>query len=152
MNVNYLTLAMIPFILLDLYYGYNEQTCTDLMIRNTSISFPMRTWLKVSGFTSMLVILIPILIYLLPTFGITFALINIVYTAVWGFFRLAWLIVGAVMFIGFLWPNNHCEKTFSIYMWVNLVVGAIQLIMLAMAQREISAEMDRNRNRVRTTI
>lgn len=108
MNVNYITLAMIPFILLDLYYGYNEHTCSDLMISNTSISFPMRTWLKVSGYTNLLVVLIPILIYLLPTFGITFALINILYTAVWGFFRLAWLVVGAIMFIGFLWPNNHC--------------------------------------------
>lgn len=145
MSANYVLLSFIPFIIADLYYAYNEETCGLTPIANTSISFPIRTWLKVSGYTSLFLLALPIMSYLIPTCGPTMWAVYAIYLTLWAFFRLAWLIVGGVMFFGYLWPNHLCASGFSTYMWINLIVSLIQLILLGVLQRQVKAVMDQER-------
>jgi hypothetical protein len=53
------------------------------------------------------------------------------------------------MFVGYLWPNHLCLSNFSTYMWINLIVSSIQLVMLEILQREVKAFMDDSRFRQR---
>jgi hypothetical protein len=66
----------------------------------------------------------------------------VIYFSLWTFFRIAWLIVGAIMFIGYLAPRGLCAFGFSFYMWINLIVSTIQLILLGVIQRNIRALLD----------
>jgi hypothetical protein len=152
MNTNYVLLSFVPFIIADLYYAYHEETCGLTKIANTSIFFPIRTWLKVSGYTSLLLLALPLMSFLVPTCGPTMWAVYAIYLTLWAFFRLAWLIVGGIMFIGYLWPNHLCASGFSTYMWINLIVSLIQLIMLGILQREVKAYMDNERLRQRVSV
>lgn len=40
-------------------------------------------------------------------------------------FRFIWLIVGAIMFWGYLTPKNYCGSPVNGYMWANLIIGFI---------------------------
>jgi|JI6StandDraft_1071083.scaffolds.fasta_scaffold19299_3 hypothetical protein len=144
-STNFILLSFIPFIIADLYYAYNEETCGLTPIVNTSINFPIRTWLKVSGYTSLMLLLLPILSLLVPICGSIMWTIYGIYILLWSFFRLAWIVVGGVMFVGYLWPNHLCASGFSTYMWINLVVSIIQLISIGVIQRYIKTAMQEER-------
>ena len=129
MYSNYILLSLLPFIAFDLYYGYHEDTCIDFKIQNTNISFPLRTWLKVSGYTSLSAFILPLLTILLP-YGAFLELVYTLYYMLWLMFRFAWLVVGSIMFFGYLNKEHLCAKGFNTYMWINLIVGFIQVILL----------------------
>ena len=43
-------------------------------------------------------------------------------------FSIAWLIVGAIMFWGYLYPKNLCQSSVSGYMFARLILGFISVI------------------------
>lgn len=48
-------------------------------------------------------------------------------------FQLAWLIVGAVMFWGYLWPASICVDSVNTYLWASLIILMLAwLFLLAM--------------------
>jgi hypothetical protein len=110
----------------------------------------MKTWLKVSGYTNLLLYVLPLLRYLIPACGPTILLVSSIYFFLWVFFRFAWLVVGSVMFFGYLWPHHLCAKGFNSYMWVNLIVSFLQVILLFFLQRELRNQMDSERTKQRS--
>lgn len=119
----------IPFAVGDLYYAHRDFTCVWIPISNAHINFPLRRWLLADGG-----VLIALLVLLL-IFGIVMCCCPIGCECLWWFrnilgflfaiWRLAWLIVGAVMFWGFLYKKNYCGVAVSRFMWANLIVGFI---------------------------
>jgi hypothetical protein len=150
MYTNYILLTFIPFIIADLYYAYHEGTCVDHKIDNTKISFPLRLWLKVSGYTNLFLFILPLLTYLVPTCGATILLVHSLYFFLFIFFRFAWLVVGAIMFWGYLWPHRFCASGFNSYMWVNLIVGFLQILLLFFFQREFKNQVEVERTKQRS--
>lgn len=132
---NLILFTMVPFIIGDLYFGYKDYSCTRLPIENTKIGFGLSTWLKVSGWTSVAFIILPIVNYFLA--GIPRLLIGyLVFALLYAVFRFAWLVVGAVMFWGYLWPHNYCADSLSTYMWVNLIYSFIISLLTCYLQQQ----------------
>lgn len=150
MYTNYILLTFIPFIIADLWYGYHEFSCADAKIDNTNIKFPLRTWLKVSGYTNLMLFLLPLMTYLVPTCGASILLVHSIYFFLFIFFRFAWLIVGSIMFFGYLWPHKLCAGGFNTYMWFNLIVGFLQILLLFFFQKEFKSQVEVERSKQRS--
>ena len=54
--VSLLPLASLFFIIGDLYFAYNDHTCTRSWVVESNFGIGLGTWLKVSGYTSILFI------------------------------------------------------------------------------------------------
>lgn len=128
---------MLLFVLGDLYFGYRDQSCTSSGIINTKIGFGLGTWLKVSGYTSLLFLLFPILRYCLAFCAPPLLIVYMVFAAMYTFFRLVWLVIGAIMYWGYLWGSNLCSQGLGIYMWINLVYGFFILFYLCYHQQQV---------------
>lgn len=53
-------LLVVVFIIGDLYFGYNDRTCTNAAITNINLSFGLGTWLKISAFTNLILFILSI--------------------------------------------------------------------------------------------
>ena len=130
----------LPFIVCDLYYAYTDTTCVDLPITNYSISFPLGMWLKVNGYLALTMIVVLILIAVLICCTEKALLLFIGYlflTFIVSLFNIAWLIVGAVMFWGYLYPNSLCQSSVTGYVFARLILGCISVfINLFTARRQ----------------
>lgn len=127
-----LLIFMLPFIICDLHYAYNDRTCVNNRMVNHNISITMKQWLEVMGWLMLAVVTIPFIIGLLTCFSTwagSFAFIcyNIIMGFVWLFF-IAWLIVGAVMFWGNLYPRKECSKPVSDYLFARLILGFVGVL------------------------
>jgi hypothetical protein len=132
---NLILLTMIPLIIGDLYFAYKDFSCVHIPIENAHIGFTLSTWLKVSGWTSLAFIALPIINYFLS--NITRLLIGyLVFAILYALFRFAWLVIGAVMFWGFLWPNRFCADALNTYMWVNLIYSFIICLLTCYLQQQ----------------
>jgi hypothetical protein len=121
-----LSVLALPFIVCDLYYAYNDQTCMHVPISNSSINFTLDTWLKVQAYTSigMLSFLMFIAIFVCCSEKAIVLLVVYLYiTVVISLFSIAWLIIGAVMFWGYLYPNHFCSSSVSGYIFARLILG-----------------------------
>ena len=126
---NLILLTMIPFIVGDLYFAYRDYSCSHLPIENTHIAIDLGAWLKVSGYTNLAYIILPILSYYLA--GVPRLLAGyLIFAVLYTLFRFAWLIVGSVMFWGYLWKWRMCADSLGTYMWVNLIYGMIMVLIL----------------------
>lgn len=132
---NLILLTMIPLIIGDLYFAYKDYSCVHLPIENAHIGFDLSTWLKVSGWTSLAFIFLPIIGYFLAS--VTRLLVGyLVFAVLYAFFRFAWLVIGAVMFWGYLWPNRLCADSLNTYMWVNLIYSFIICLLTCYLQQQ----------------
>ena len=98
-------------------------------IQNTSISFNLQTWLLVDGY-----LMLALCAYLLLAAigsaisegcGACLLVVYMVFSVLYGLFRMAWLIIGAVMFWGYLQPNNMCSGPLNSYMWALLIINFV---------------------------
>lgn len=46
-----------------------------------------------------------------------------------GVIRIIWLIIGAVMFWGYLYPKSLCSAGFAAYMWALLIIGFLGIVL-----------------------
>lgn len=135
---NLILLTMVPFIIGDLYFAYKDFSCTHQTIANTKIVFDLSTWLTVSGYTNLAFVLFPILGFFLASCAHSLLMIYIVFVAGYIFFRFAWLVVGAIMFWGYLWPNRFCSNALNTYMWINLIYSFFTLFILCYLQQQVA--------------
>ena len=124
-----LFLVAVPFGVCDLYYSYRDFTCVYAPITNYSIRFPLQTWLRVDGGVllgmSGLILLLGLVLCCNPLGSSGLFWVHNVLGFLLALFRLAWLVIGSVMFWGYLNKYHICGPPVSRYMWVNLIVGFV---------------------------
>lgn len=129
--------TILLFVIGDLYFAYYDTTCTTSWVVKANVGFGLGTWLKVSGFTSLLFILFPIascfLMYCIPPLLIVY----MVFAAMYVFFRLIWLVIGGIIYWGYLWGSGTCAPQLSLYMWINLIYGFFVLFHLCYHQQHV---------------
>ncbi len=120
-----------PLLVCDMYFGYQQNFCTLIPANDVGINLTLRTWLLVSAYVSLsmgtlfVLVLIKVL-YDLESVGllIWYALLSYLVSL----FNFCWLIVGAVMFWGYLYPKNLCDDSTGTYTYVRLVLGFIGIL------------------------
>lgn len=148
---NLILLTMIPFIIGDLYFAYKDFSCTHQPIVNTKIVFELDTWLKISGYTNLAYVLFPLFGYFLPSCAPALLMVYLIFAALYVFFRFAWLVVGSVMFWGYLWPNRFCSNALNTYMWINLIYSFFTLFILCYLQQQVYELRDSQTTHKRTS-
>lgn len=125
----FLFLAAIPFGVCDLYYSYRDYSCVWIDITNYKIRFPLQIWLRVDGGVLLgmaaLILLFALILCCNPTGCEGLFWFHNVLTFVFALFRLAWLIIGSLMFWGYLNKFPLCDTGISRYMWANLIIGFV---------------------------
>lgn len=124
-----LFICAIPFGFCDLYYAHRDFTCVWASIANTSINFNLRRWLLADGGIILAFTFVILVIgFILCCFPVGCELlwwIRNVLGFIFALWRLAWLIVGSIMFWGYLWRYNFCGRAVSGFMWANLIFGFV---------------------------
>jgi hypothetical protein len=117
---------MSPIIVCDLYFGFTDSSCSREQPDELAIS--LKLYLLVSGFVGLSVMTIIL-------FGITCLDLdnnseNDLFSMCCGYcgvicvglFNFIWNIIGAVVFWGYIYGNGNCDKTFSTYVFVSLII------------------------------
>ena len=118
-----LLIFILPFIVVDLYFGYSDQPCLTTNFDNPAVT--IGTWLRVSGYVQL-----GYLILMCSTF---FAnkdigeLLRKLMKYIFGMFFTAWTIVGSVIFWKYLEPNELCDNSLTKYLWARLIIGLINI-------------------------
>lgn len=115
-----------PIIFCDLYFGFTDSSCSREEPNELAIS--IKLYLLVSGFVGLSVMTIML-------FGITCLELdnnseNDLFSMCCGYcgvicvglFNFIWNILGAVVFWGYIYGNGNCDKTFSTYVFVSLII------------------------------
>lgn len=147
---NLILLTMLPFVAGDLYFAYKDFSCTHQPIANTNIVFGLATWLKVSGYTNLAYVLFPLLSFFLASCAQSLLMLYLVFVAAYIFFRFAWLVVGSIMFWGYLWPQRLCSNALNTYMWINLVYSFFTLFILCYLHQQVAELRGAQNNYKRT--
>jgi hypothetical protein len=141
MNFQKLGCVAFPFIVGDLYYASNDDTCVEKPITNTKVTFDMAVWLRVHAFVALsLAIVLVSAALAIWRLGGQYAhlffvyLLTLVLTAA---FRVAWAIMGALMFWGFLYPKM-CAEGVSRYLSATLIVSILLVFANCLATRQKS--------------
>lgn len=144
---NLILFTMIPLIVGDIYFGYKDFSCVHLPIENTHIGFNLSIWLKISGWTNLAFVILPIINYFLAS-APRFLTGYLVFGLLYALFRFAWLIVGGVMFWGYLWPNRLCAEALNTYVWVDLIYSFVICLMTCYLQQQSFASSRENVEKV----
>ena len=118
---------MLPFIIVNLVYANNNDSqCLTEPILSPPIHLTLKTWLLVDAYT-MLAVLIFFLLAAIAfcvnsALGVACSCCAVTVLILFSIFRFAWLIVGAIMFWGYLNPRETCDSSLSAYMWAMLII------------------------------
>jgi hypothetical protein len=121
---------LMPFVVAGLYYSNNE-TFSCLNQTFPGMSVPFYSWLRLDswimlGFAISAIMNVFQLCICLATYcSYVMWLISKIIFILW---RLAWLIVGSVLFWKHIHPGNPCDSPIRGYMWANLIIGFIHII------------------------
>lgn len=94
--------------------------------------FTLRVWLFVDAYTCIGFLLILLALSMLSCLSIhkpNYLTAYTVITTIFGTFRIIWLIIGSVMFWGYLHPKGLCTSGFDSYMWALLMIGFLGIIL-----------------------
>ena len=125
-GILFAALFVSPFIICDLVFGYNDDSCVDIYPENISF-MNMKIYLLVSGYLAIgLLSCIIINLYFATDDNIgeniiKFAFLSIVLYISQVFF-IIWNILGAVIFWGTLNKHNYCSKSINSYLFVSLIM------------------------------
>jgi hypothetical protein len=114
-----------PFIICDLVFGYNDDSCVDIYPENLSF-VNMKIYLLVSGYFAISMLTI-ILINCFIANGnegdniVSIAILSILFH-ISRVFLVIWNIIGAVIFWGTLNKQNYCSKSTNAYLFVSLII------------------------------
>ena len=114
-----------PFIICDLIFGYNDDSCVDVYPENISF-MSMKIYLLVSGYfaISMLTIIIINCFIANGNEGdniVSIAILSIIFH-ISRVFLVIWNIIGAIIFWGTLNKQNLCSKSVNTYLFVSLII------------------------------
>ena len=108
----------IPFAVVDLYYAYRDVSCVH--VSTGDFIFTFYTWLQVDGYV---IVGFFIILLFVGALGIPYVESRCTYVW-WQFFliifmlwRIAWLIIGSIMFWKYLNPMNMCHFGIRRYLW-----------------------------------
>lgn len=123
----FIVIISTPIIISDLYFGFTDTSCSNKEPNELSIS--IKIYLLVSGFMS-IVATILLLVGIRFTGqtdkindanccficcgGISILLMSV--------FCFIWNILGAIVFWGYIYGKENCNKTFSTYVFVSLII------------------------------
>lgn len=118
----------LPFLVTDLYYAYRDTSCVDLY--SGWIGMTLSAWLQADGWVMLAFLILFITIGALaipyPEWQCLYVLWENLHV-IFILWRLAWLIVGSVMFWGNYNKTPFCATNVSRYMWANLIIGYVWL-------------------------
>lgn len=125
-------IIMLPFIICDLYFGFTDHSCSREQPNELAIN--LRLYLIVSSFVDILATIIiltglncvntekltnsGICALCCGTIGLLFIII----------FNTIWNILGAVVFWGYIYGNGNCDKTFSTYVFISLIIKLLGVL------------------------
>lgn len=121
-----------PIIICDLYFGFTDTTCSSE--KPYELAMTMKLYLIVSGFlglSGMIIILIGTAFfdqYKISELGICGLFCGTIGLLCMIIFNLIWNILGAIVFWGYLYGNGDCDKTFSIYLFVSIIIKLISTL------------------------
>lgn len=116
-----MSIAVIPFIITDLYFAYNDKSCVDYSANNMTVK--LRDYLIVSGFSGILGIVGAFIclyyesIIIKPKIA---PMLKIIYTL----FNLMWTTIGSIIFWGIM-DNMGCSNSIYTYLTSLLIMKFI---------------------------
>lgn len=121
-----MTCLNLPFIIVDMVYASAGDACSTMPVPN--ISFPLKTWLEVDGALKLALIGLLLIVAIISCINLECALrmfaCTAIFLVIYSIFNLAWLIVGAVMYWGYLNNQPGCMETpVGSYMYAVLIMG-----------------------------
>ena len=120
---------MSPIIFCDLYFGFTDSSCSREQPDEFAIS--VKLYLIVSGFVGlsvMSVIFIGITCFEIdenPTNDLFVMCFSSCLAIALKLFNFVWNILGAVVFWGYIYGNGNCDKSFSTYVFVSLIIKIV---------------------------
>ena len=129
-------LTMLIFAIADLWFAYNDYSCT-LLIPNLKLGFGLGTWLKVSGYTNLIFLLVPIIGFFLGSLGRPLMIAYMVFALFYTFFRFVWVVIGAIIFWGYLSNPPLCTSSLHTYMWINLIYSIFVLLAMCYNHQQV---------------
>jgi len=125
-SILFAALFVSPFIICDLVFGYNDDSCVDIYPENMSF-MNMKIYLLVSGYLAIgLLSCIIINLYFATDDNIGENIIKVAFLSIVLYisqvFFIIWNILGAVIFWGTLNKHNYCSKSINSYLFVSLIM------------------------------
>jgi hypothetical protein len=125
-GILFAALFVSPFIICDLVFGYNDDSCVDIYPENMSF-INMKIYLLVSGYLAIgLLSCIIINLYFASDDNIGNNIILVAFLSIVLYisqaFFIIWNILGAVIFWGTLNKHNDCSKSINTYLFVSLIM------------------------------
>jgi hypothetical protein len=125
-SILFAALFVSPFIICDLVFGYNDDSCVDIYPQNMSF-MNMKIYLLVSGYLAIgLLTCIIINLYFAADDNIGNNIILVAFLSIVLYisqvFFIIWNILGAVIFWGILNKHNYCSKSINTYLFVSLII------------------------------
>lgn len=124
---------MSPIIVCDLYFGFTDTSCSREQPDELALS--IRLYLIVSGFvglSAMITILIGITCFEpnnTSEAGLCFICCGSIGFICAALFNIVWNILGAIVFWGYIYGNGNCDKTFSTYVFVSLIIKFVAALL-----------------------
>ena len=125
-SILFVALFVSPFVICDLVFGYNDDSCVDIYPENMSF-INMKIYLLVSGYLAIaLLCCIIINLYFASDDNIGNNIILVAFLSIVLYisqvFFVIWNILGAVIFWGTLNKHNYCSKSINTYLFVSLIM------------------------------
>lgn len=124
-----LVIIYFPFIICDMYYAYNDDSCVNEHPPGLNIN--MKNYLLGCSYLSIVTLLITFTFLCIASKNnIEFVNACIFINLAWilmiiNGFVLVWHILGAVIFWGTLYPKNLCDSSVSTYLFTSLIIKLI---------------------------
>jgi hypothetical protein len=118
-----------PIIICDLYFGLNDSSCVEESPPSLSIS--LQTYMLTSAFVGLSALTIIIISTCIissnnsNTKNNCIVTISEIISTLFSVFHLIWNILGAIVFWGFAYKNNLCDKNVSTYLFITLIIKLI---------------------------
>ena len=125
-SILFVALFVSPFVICDLVFGYNDDSCVDIYPENMSF-INMKIYLLVSGYLAIgLLSCIIVNLYFASDDNIGNNIILVAFLSIVLYisqvFFVIWNILGAVIFWGTLNKHNDCSKSINTYLFVSLIM------------------------------
>jgi hypothetical protein len=125
-GILFVALLVSPFVVCDLVFGYNDDSCVDIYPENMSF-INMKIYLLVSGYLAIGVLsCIIINLYFASDNNIGENIVLVAFLSIVLYisqvFFVIWNILGAVIFWGTLNKHNYCSKSINTYLFVSLIM------------------------------
>ncbi len=124
-----------PFIFLDLYISYTDNSCVNQEVSKMSIT--LKTWLLVSGYINIFNLILGCIfaVYLMIKNSDTAYFIGSMISTIFKLFNLSWNIVGAVLFWGYM-NIDVCNTLTRNYVFARLIISFVTSSMICSSKKK----------------